>query len=443
MTRIFSFVFIGIVVMPSMAFGDLVVSEAQSLPCGLVLAGEGRTMAATVIAQSQFSSFDDLTMLNSLGAITNIKDMDNLSRGRLILSTTRGHVVMFGPGRDNSFTSTSRWIYTPFGVNADILALRPAIVHHNIKRAIAYTWGSATVISQPDWLVPLSSGTRGILDANFILNGRAVVVSTKDYSIYKLPKLKGEPAVLEKTVPAQTQFSAAIIDSVRGRIVAVDGQDLVMITVSGEPEEIGQRKVIDHLNQESAPIEKIVISDLGTHFYVRQGHRLTFYDFDGNNYGTIDVGGPLLSMEWDPSEKYFAFSSIGMTGIYNLQTREITTIGHSGHSWKRVAWSRQDRLLLTLGLNEKQSHWVVDIWDPVTGKKIAQVERYPLTSDKEPYPYLAGLRGSLARGDFQFYVVHANGEYSNVAQSLDLNKGRPKSTVIAIPTVEETRRVLN
>ena len=441
MTKIFSLVLIGIFALPSVALGDAIVSETPPLPCGLVLAGEGRTMATTVMAQSKFSSFDNLTMLDSLGSITAIKDMDNLSRGRLILSTTRGHVVMFSP--DNSFTSTSRWIYTPFGVSADILALRPAIANHNVKRAIVYTWGSATVVNQPDWLLPLSTETHGVLDANFILKNRAVVVSTKDYRVYKLPKMKGESATLESDVPSQTNFSAAVVDSVLGRIVAVEGQDIVAITVSGEPEELGQRKIVAHVAQGSDPVEKIVLSNLGTHFYIRQGHRLTFYDFNGNNYGTIDVGGPLMSMEWDSSEKYFAFSSLSMTGVYNLQTHEITTIGNHGHSWRRVAWSRQDRLLLTLGLNENQSHWSVDIWDPVTGKKITEAARYPLMSDKEPYPYLAGLRGSLARSDFQFYVVHANGEYSNVAQSLDLNKGRPKSNIIAIPTVEETRRVLN
>ena len=205
------------------------------------------------------------------------------------------------------------------------------------------------------------------------------------------------------------------------------------------------------MDNDAASVDKIALSQ-GTKFYIRQGSKLTFYDTDGNSYGTLDVGGPLQSMEWDNSDKLFAFSSnTGVTGVYNLDTQQVTvigapTIGQTGEMWRRVAWSKADGLLLTLGLEtkDKKSAWTVDVWNPKTGEKITEAARYSLASDKDQYPpYLVGLRGSLALGNFQFYVVRQNGQYSNVAQGLDANAGRPKSTVIVIPTVEQERRVFN
>ncbi len=415
-----------------------IIAERTSSDCGSILsaAGQLRTFAKDAIAHSVFTKLDDMDLRPfSYGTIYQIRDAG--PNGRVIYSTSTGHVALFGG---------SVWGDTPFGVNSTVLGLRAGI--ESSKRAtrfIAFTWDSAAVVNQANTTIPLVKGQHGILDANFILHNRAAVILPKSIRIYRIPKVEVEAAVLETDISAKSQFWAGAVDPFRGRIVALDGQDLVVITVSGDPEEVGDRKVIAQLPADSAPVDKIVLSQ-GTRFYVRQGQKLTFYDTEGNTHGTLDVGGPLQSMDWDHSDKLFAFSTTtGATGVYNLETRQVTMIGKPGEPWRRVAWSKNDGLLLTLGPVSAGSAeaWAVDVWDPATGQSVGEVARYPLKSEKEPYPYLVGLRGSLAHGNFQFYVVRPNGQFSNVAQSFDTNVGRPKSTVIAIPTVDEERRLLN
>lgn len=418
-----------------------IIAEKVSPDCGHILlaVGQLRTFAKDAIAHSVFTKLDDMDLRPfSYGTIYQIRDAG--PNGRVIYSTSKGHVALFGG---------SVWGDTPFGVNATVIGLRAGIESNKkATRFIAFTWDSAAVLNQANSTIPLVAGQHGILDANFILHNRAAVLLPKSFRIYRIPKIEVETAVLEADISAKSQFWAGAVDPFRGRIVALDGRDLVVITVSGDPEEVGARQVIAQLPAAAAPVDKISLSQ-GTRFYVRQGQKLTFYDTEGSTYGTLDVGGPLQSMDWDHSDKLFAFSTTtGRTGVYNLETRQVTVIGKPGEPWRRVAWSKEDGLLLTLGLvsadsADGQAAWAVDVWDPSTGQSVGEVARYPRKSEKEPYPYLVGLRGSLAHGNFQFYVVRPNGQFSNVAQSFDSNVGRPKSTVIAIPTVDEERRVFN
>ncbi len=421
--------------------------------CAIELAGSPRETAKQMLNMTAFHDSYDYTMFSDLGSIIAIKSFDEPSRGSLIMSTSKGTVVTFSPVKQMSIGQKAMNFYNPFTLYSEIVGLRPDIVPlyktKSKKRAVVFTKKSAAVLVSLGHDVQLPTGVSGILNADFMPHDQVAVVLPKQIQIYTLPKSLGEPAVLTHDLLAQTKFQAAAIDKTRGRIVAADGNDLVVFN------DEGQRNVIAHLQPNEGPVDKIIISDLGSRFYIRQGSRLTFYDFDGKTYGSVDVGRSLYGMDWNSDDSQIALSSPETTIVYNLLTQKAVQIGQPGDQWRRVAWSKRDGLLLTLGIDEHIDRansqtvpvWSVDVWDPVDGKKLSTIYQTPLNAETDAYPYLVGLQGSIALGDFQFYLVSPDGVLSHITQGVRardeqaplVKRLQSSSTIIALPDEPSTK----
>jgi hypothetical protein len=407
--------------------------------CILLMLNKPVNGAAEVMKESHFTVIDSGELLPSeAGRIVMVKDFDRQSRGRTAIATAKGVVAAVTSGY-------SMRVAAPFGYGtSEIKGLRTQTFGASLKQTLAFTSKSALILGRDGLDIHLP-GAHGTLAADFISSKQAQVVNSKSLRVYDFSeptRRNGDAfAVLSKEVAAQTAFSAAAVHSASGHVIAIDGKELVYFETSDSRQLIGS---ID------GKANALVFGNLGSNFYIRQDSKVTFYDTTGKILSVLQLKSPLFSMAWDASDSMVAFSTAHETFVYNIKTGKAVRIGSENDQWRRVAWSEDEGLLLTLNQNSTAGKpvWRAEVWDPATGENLPMSAEVPVLQTDSGQPYLTGLRGHFLTGDFSFLILRQNGLYSEVVQSAGAPTKAPPlilapvhSDVIAIPPPKGSRRL--
>jgi hypothetical protein len=418
--------------------------------CGILLLGQSYIRDTEVLNKTSFVSGSEEDMLPqvrdeddasfaNLGRITQVKDYDQNSKGRLVLTTSKGAIATISPEIDKSQRYTGRneqnapatqmSIDFPFATaNAQIQILKTQIESHDTRRTLIATPQTIKVMLRPGFYSELRNSSKA-LAAEFTGKDEVTAVFESRLRIYdyKMNSVK-------KEILAQKTFKAASIHSYSGKIVAIDGDELVIFDSAEE------RRVIGTVAE---GVTSVIWGNLGSRFYLRQGSKLSFYDSQGTALGEVELSSTLASMAWDASDAMVALSTPNETMVYNIDTRTSAKIGYRGDQWRRVAWSQDEGILLTLGVDSRDaSKWAVQTWNPNTGEELGLSYRLAVKNEDHGYPYITGLRGRMTDGTFRFFILRQNGQFADVVQAMGTRKEDAVSTLtkVATPT---GRRTLN
>lgn len=384
--------------------------------CLILLLNKPVDGVAEVLSKSRFVVIRGGELIPAeLGRITQVKDYDRESQGRIALTTAKGVVA----------TSTLGYalrIDVPFATpNAKIEGLATQALSRSLKYTLPYTAQAAKVIVKQGFNIELPLA-RKLLAAEFANSNHVLTVGPDKVRLYDLNFALKTPETpmghIKKEASATDTFVAAAIHPVTGKIVAVDGPEIVVFDSVESRRTTGTAP--KHVNQ-------ISLSKLGTKFFIREGTKLYFYEISGRKLGELNLASVLFDSAWDASDSMIALSTATETIVYNLETQQAIRIGKAGDQWRRLAWSDSEGILVTLGPSDfkEKSQWLIELWNPATGEKFPLSAAAPVLNTDSGYPYLTGIRGRLLTGDFSLMIVRQNGIFEDVVQGF----GSPEDPV--------------